>query len=154
MRTSFLSASALVVFAFAPTLPLRLDPGRPQDSTEQDKTPLQQAMESLNRGQRGLRKLVSDPVANQQELLDTLTKMEHAVLAALGELPPDPGDEKVPQTERALWHVSYKQTLARLLQAVLSMQYATLQGDVEALGSGYDEISAVKQVGHERFRDL
>ena len=118
----------------------------------EDPSNLQQAMKSLNAGQRGLRKLVADPVANKDAITGLLTDMENAILGALKEAPPRP--DSLTDAELPLFKVRFKRTLASLLQQVLAMEEATLQGDAEALKAAYDELGKVKKSGHTNFRDL
>lgn len=57
-------------------------------SLQDDATPLQEAMGTLKEGQRGLKKLIDDPAANQRAMTELLVPMEEACLTAIrSELP-------------------------------------------------------------------
>ena len=118
----------------------------PQDGP----TPLQEAMGRLQRGLRGLRKLVDDPAANRAELMTVLRDMETALLAGIAH-PPTPRDE-VPEGERELWVVAFKSTMTSTLDALLKCQTATLKGDTEALAAAYKTLNENKKRGHDSYQ--
>ena len=129
--------------------PLRTAPS--QDAHEEEETVLHGAMETLNHGQRGLRKLLREPADNRAAILDTLTGMERAAVTALGELPPRL--EGISEAELPLWHVGYKRTMTTLLQQVLAMEQAALENDGDALNAAYAELGRIKTAGHEEYRE-
>ena len=121
-------------------------------SHAQEKTELQKAMQTFKAAQRSLKKLIGDPAANEEALLETLRGMEASAMAALAETPTQP--EGLAGKELALFHVGFKLQVAKLLEQILAMQGATLRGDSDALKSGYDELGKVKMHGHETYRDF
>lgn len=124
------------------------------EGAQEELSELGKSMEILNKGQRQLRKLTADPIANREALLGVLTQMEGAVVKALSLAPPSSVTDKVAKADRPVWLVRYKLTMARLLQAILSMQEGVHAGDVAAVAGASALIDATKQAGHEGFRDL
>jgi hypothetical protein len=128
--------------------------GEPAASSrsQDEATPLQEAMGSLKNGQRGLKKLIGDPAANQQALIELLGSMEEACLIAIGSELPLP--DEITGDRAALLKVGFRSTLADLLKQVLVMHEAALKQDKAALETGYRELGALKKVGHDRYSDL
>ncbi len=116
-------------------------------------TALHDAMETLQANQRVLKKLIADPAANRDELLETLHAMQDAAFFALGESPPSE-PEALDETALALWHVGYKRTMLQLADTILFLEQATLEGNGEALSEGYAKLSESKKTGHDNYRDL
>jgi len=108
-------------------------------------------VQTLNSGQRGLRKLIGDPAGNRPALLDTLTAMEAAAVTALGEAPPPP--EGMPEEELVLSRVGCKRVIVGLPAEVLTMQEAALREDAETLSVAYEAFGQAKRAGHEEYRD-
>lgn len=155
--SSFLRGLTLVLglTALGKSLPLPPTSGAASSSIAPGQASgLAETMEVLNQSQRQLRKLVADPVANREPLLEVLSKMESAAIAALAQPPAASISDKITKAERPVWLVRYKRTMARLLQAILTMQEAVHVGDSAAVAKANEEIGAVKQAGHEGFRDL
>ena len=152
MRTTLSSIlAALLLSPVAVVFALPASEASPQGADELEPTVLQEAMEALNQGQRGLRKLLREPGANRAKILDTLIGMERAIVTAVGELPPRP--EGMSDAEHALWHVDYKRTLTSLLLQVLTMEQAALENADEALNEAYAEIGRIKKAAHEKFQE-
>ncbi|MCA8980932.1 MAG: hypothetical protein H6831_03795 [Planctomycetes bacterium] len=111
---------------------------------------LHEAMETLKGAQRSVKKLMGDPVANEAKLMEALHSMEGAALTALGQTPAAP--EGVTGKALELHNIGYKSEMAKLLQTILGMQTATLNGDSAALESGYEELNATKKAGHDGYK--
>lgn len=125
----------------------------PAPTTYADENVLQESMAVLQKSQRALKKLISDPGANEGKLLETLGNMEAAVMAALGEPAPD-APKGVEGKAASLFELGYKRTLVSLLDTTLKMQEATLEGEAEALAAAYKELSELKGSGHSNYRDI
>lgn len=117
-----------------------------------DEDALHESMEVLQKSQRALKKLIKDPEANGRVLLETLGGMEAATLVALGE-PAPAAPEGMEGKEAGLFEVGYKRTLVSLLDTTLKMQEATLEGKADELAAAYKELSELKGMGHEVYRD-
>jgi len=115
-----------------------------------DEPPLHEAMETLKGGQRALKKLISDPAANQEQLMTTLRSMESAALLAIGQTPEAP--EGVTGKALELHQIGYKTQMSKLLTTLLEMQASTVNVDAAALKASYDELSAIKKAGHEAYK--
>ena len=146
MRITISSAlTVLVLSALTAAFAQPIRTAGPQD------TPLQESMETLNQGQRSLRKLIKAPNDNQASILGALGGMEHAVLLALREPPPRPEGQS--DAEFALLRVGFKRTLAALLQQVLTLEQAALESDAEAMSAAYTELGRIKSAGHEKYQE-
>jgi len=121
-----------------------------QDDAEQETSALEESMGTLKRGQRGLKKLIAEPAENQAKLMEMLISMEAASLIAMTAKPPEPKD--LSETDLALWHVGYRQTLTNLLGTILTMEDATLRTDAKALAAAYKELGKTKKAGHEEYQ--
>lgn len=122
-----------------------------QDPAAEDEvTPLQAAMGTLQSNQRKLRKLIKDPAANQAALMEALGAMESAILIAIQNAPE--AAEGVAAEEHAMTSVGYKRAMVATLDTVLAMQMGTLGGDTDAVGAGYKLIGQQKKSGHDRFQ--
>jgi hypothetical protein len=146
---------AIALLALTAALPLFTASAAPLESGSvlefgDDDSPLHEAMESLKGGQRAVKKLIADPVANHDELMATLRSMESATMTALASTPKAPEDLSGKALE--LFNVDFKSEIATLLQNILALQTATLNGDAAALASGYEALSATKKSGHDKFR--
>ena len=118
----------------------------------QEDTALQLAMDTLKNGQRSLKKLIAEPVTNEEAILKTLVGMEAATITALGETPLAP--DGMSGKKLSHFKVGYRHMLAKLLVSLIGMQEATLNADAAALKTGYDELSAGKKSGHKEYRDF
>ncbi len=118
----------------------------------QDETELQKAMQTLKAGQRKLKKLIVDPAANEEAMLEFLSSMEAAALLSLAEAPPQP--EGMAGKEAALFRVGYKRQTAVLLEKIFALQDAALRVDAEALAAAYGELGDAKALGHETYGDF
>lgn len=154
MRTSSL-LPACALLALTASFPLftasaESSAGRASTAVVDDDSPLHEAMETLKGAQRTLKKLIGDPAANEAQLMETLHAMESAVMTAIGESPAAP--EGVTGKALDLHKIGYKSEMARLLQNILALQTATLNGDAAALQTGYDELNATKKAGHDAYK--
>ena len=121
-------------------------------SLQDDATPLQEAMGTLKEGQRGLKKLIDDPAANQRAMTELLVPMEEACLTAIRSELPLP--EGVAAERAALLKVGYRRTMTQLLEQVLVMHEAALEKDGAALEAAYRALGLVKKAGHDEYQDL
>lgn len=119
-------------------------------AAEEEPTPLQAAMGTLQSNQRKLRKLIKDPAANQAALMEALGAMESGILIAIQYAPE--AAEGVSANEHAMFSVSYKRAMVATLDTVLVMQMATLGGDADAVGAGYKQLGQHKKNGHNEFQ--
>jgi hypothetical protein len=162
MRTSLLALLALCPLpvagalraapSAAPEPPAAVAAAVALDGEDGEESPLDAAMQTLQRSQRALKRLVGDPAANRDALLVGLGEMEAALIVALVEVPHE--FEELEEADRALVHVGYRAMIARTLGEVLAMQEATLLGDAASLGAGYARLGELKKAGHASFRDL
>ena len=108
------------------------------------------AMETLKKGQRSVKKLMADVTANERALVDALRSMEGAVMTSLGATPEAP--EGLAGKELEQFQIGYRTQMANLLQHLLAMQAATLKGDADAVAAGYAALVETKKVGHTDYR--
>ena len=142
-------AASRSVAAFSPGISASV--ARAPAAAEED-TVLQGVMKTFKTGQRSLKKLIKDPAANEQALLEVLASMEAGALIAIGEEPPPP--EGLAGVDLELFRVGFKGQIATLLQQILALQAAALRQDGAALQVAYDALSSAKKAGHQTYRDF
>ena len=119
---------------------------------QDEATPLQEAMDVLKVSQRGLKKAIGDPAANQAEILRLLGAMEGACIRSIqAELPLPQGT--APE-RAALMKVGYKRHMTQTLEQVFVMTEAALKKDKAGLDAGYAEMNGLKKSGHRDYRDF
>lgn len=140
----FTTPAALLALALATGFAL------PSTTTQDEPTPLQEAMGTLQTGQRALRKLVQDPAANRDALLGTLASMQGGALTAYG-IPPAAPDGKS-EAEQHAWRIGFQRRMIGLVDALLAMELATYEQDAEALSAGYGTLGDLKKAGHDLYQ--
>lgn len=137
--TALLALSLGAGYAFArPTL------------QDEESTPLQESMQGLFAGRRSMRKLVQDPTANQEALLEILEEFRGHALTAIT-LPPA-APENLEPTEAAILRIGFQRQFLRLIEAALDCELAVHEGDSEALGEAYKLLGTINKAGHDRFK--
>ena len=147
-----LSALALAALPLGVALTTAASVPAPTTTYADDEDVLQESMAVLQKNQRALKKLISDPAANEDKLLEILGSMEEAVRAAMGE-PSPAAPEGVEGKDASLFGLGYKRTLVSLLDSTLKMQESTLKGEAEELAADYKVLSGLKDSGHTNYRD-
>ena len=108
------------------------------------------AMIVLRNGQRALRGLLEDPVANRDVLIETLKSMQTATLTSFEGSATRA--EEMDDEAYALFDLGYRQILHDLHGSLLTMEEAALNGDAEALAATYPELNASKKIGHRTYQ--
>lgn len=116
----------------------------PQDD---EPTPLQEAMGGLQKGQRAMRRMVKDPVANEDALLGTISQMQGHALRAFS-LPPDPPDGE----DARAWRIGFQRSQLQVLDALLETELAVHGGDAQAAQAGYARLGEIKKAGHDKYQ--
>lgn len=139
----------LLGFAALLVLPFALS-GESATAQDQEPTPLQRAMGSLNGNARKLRKLTADPVANKDALLEAARAIQEAALAGFPHPPAAGPDMKGDAV--ATWNAEFKRSMLGLADAALELELATLAGDKDGVAAAHGKLGELKKSGHDKFQ--
>jgi soluble cytochrome b562 len=114
-------------------------------SAEED---LYDLMLGLEDGMKVLRRALRDPEKNPSSL-DHIDAMQRAALAAKTQQPPML--ESVPGEQQGELLTKFRKRMVQLLQALLNLEMAVLDGDNEAAQKIYKTLSELEEQGHDEF---
>ncbi len=109
---------------------------------------LDQGMEKLNRGFRGMRRARGDI----QKTLELIPGMQEGALMSKGEMPhvvEDIKDEK----ERAEALKRYRIQMIDLMTELLVLEKAALNGEAESVTASVQKLGRLQKTGHDEFRE-
>ena len=116
---------------------------------DEELTPLQEAMNGLQSGQRKLRKLLKDPIETAATV-EVVHAMEANALTAFG-LPPD-APATLSEAERPGWRIGFQRQILKVADSLLVLELAVLQGEGEQARQAYKDLNAVKKAGHDIYQ--
>lgn len=119
----------------------------PQDD---DPTPLAEEMGGLQSGQRKLRKLIKNPEA-KQETLEIIRGMEQNAITAINLAPAIPAGME--EAKQAAWTIGYKREMVKVLDALLVMELAVVEGRTDAAAAAYKGLGELKKSGHDTYQE-
>lgn len=124
----------------------------PQDAEthEDEETPLTTDMKILQSGLRGLRRSVRDP-EKLEETLVALQEVQGAALRSKALVPTMAAS--VPEGERGAFIQAYRTEMIVLLEQLLAVEKAVIEGDVDGARALFKEVQALEDPGHERFTE-
>ena len=111
-------------------------------------TPLEDQMEIIDHGMKGLRRSVTDP-AKAAANITTVRGMKDAALAALP-LCPDPF-APLSDTEKVVWRIGYERKLLEVADGLLQMEQALVEGRFEDAKKQHEALMAMKKEGHKAY---
>lgn len=142
-------ALALLAQAGVPGVRSTQEPSQqPSQETGHEHSPLEEAMESIKGGVRKLRRSLRKPESDADSLA-TLASMQAAALAAKSESPRMTAS--VPGAEQAAFLTAYRKEMITLLQTLLSLETALLDGNREGANAAFDALRGLEDPAHERF---
>jgi Cytochrome b562 len=110
---------------------------------------IEQAMKQIEDSLKQLEKGVTPE--NHAAMLDELSKLETAIIAAKGQVPGSA--EKVEEKKRAAFVADYRKTLVATLRLALDAETAIADGKYkDADGLIRNKLSAQKSAGHSKFK--
>ena len=118
-------------------------------------SPLQDQMEGLQSSLRRLRAVLGAD-AERPAALEVLGTMQGHALAAYSLEPPDPtGAEDAaesPGDARAARRIAFRRSLLRLLDQLLVIELAVLEGRAADAQAGYEDLVRIKNESHESLQ--
>lgn len=128
----------------------RQEPGaeRGEHAEHGEEGPLHDAMESLNRGMRSLRRSVGDP-EKAAENLELLRGMQKSALEALP-LCPEPF-QPLSDLEQRAWRIGYERKILAVADGLLQLELAIAEGRFDAAKEIYSHLGGLKKEGHDTY---
>ena len=115
-----------------------------------DDTELATQMEEMQAQLKKLRKTVKDPAQNK-ESLEILAKFQQATLASKSQTPAKA--KNVPEAERAKFLAGYRKEMAMLLQHLLQIEVAIVDGDNAKAEELFKGLKQIEDDGHEKYSE-
>lgn len=109
---------------------------------------LEESMEKIKGGVRKLRRSLKSAESDADSLM-AIAGIQAAALTAKGESPRMTGS--LPEAERAAFIVAYRKQMIELLQSMLTLESALLDGNREAATAAFDAMRGLEDPAHERF---
>ena len=120
----------------------------PRQEAGEEHEELEEAMDTLQSGARGLRRALKDAASNESSL-ETIAGMQAAALVAFGH---------VPEPETALdadalagWDAGYKRRLLAVATTLVDMEEQVRKGDNTAAQETWKKLMDLKKAGHEIY---
>lgn len=135
-------AVAALPFAFASQ-----DPARGQEPAAEE-GPLHDAMETLDRGMKALRRAVADPEQAAANL-ERVRGMQAAAVSAFG-LCPEPF---TPMTdlEKTAWRIGFDRKMLAVADGLLQLELALVEGRYEEAKEIHSQLTGLKKEGHDGY---
>lgn len=122
-------------------------PQEPAAGAEQE-SPLEEKMEVLDRGMKGLRRSVADP-AKAVDNLAVVRGMKDAALAALPHCP-EPFTP-MSDTEKVVWRINFERKLLGTADALLQLEQALVEGRFEDAKKQHEALMGMKKEAHNAY---
>lgn len=113
-----------------------------------DEPPVVEHMTVVNDGYKMLRRQARTKDFNEESLKHVI-EMQKAALAAMHEEPPILA--KIPAGEKAKFMIEYKKGTRLLIDALLDMEIALLEGNKDQVVELIDKLGSIKKEGHDKF---
>ena len=150
MRALMILASC-GAFAFGGYALLNSGTAQAQDPAKEEShehSELEESMEKIKAGVRKLRRSLKS-AESDADSLTAIAGIQAAALAAKGESPRMTG--RLPEADQAAFVVSYRKQMIELLQSMLTLESALLDGDREAASAAFDAMRGLEDPAHARF---
>jgi hypothetical protein len=142
-RHSLVLAAFLIALTFAG--------GQFARAAEHEKhTPLDDAMEAMNKAYKALKAQVGDSSKNANSL-ELIAEMEKQALIAKGMTPARAA--KLSESERPKFIAEYRKAVANLIGEYLKIETALLEGKNADAEKIVGTISKIKEAAHEKFQE-
>ena len=145
--TSFFALSLVALFLALPSAPA--EAARQDDATEED-SPLLKDMEVIQDQLKFLRRNLKKPEENPASLA-ALQEMQRAAVACKGMS--FPMADKAEGEAKAELLKAYKLETIGLIESMLQMERALLEGDNDKARELYKTVKAFEDSGHEKFTE-
>ncbi len=145
--TSFFALSLVALFLALPSAPA--EAARQDDATEED-SPLLKDMEVIQDQLKFLRRNLKKPEENPASLA-ALQEMQRAAVACKGMS--FPMADKAEGEEKAEILKGYKLETIGMIESMLQMERALLEGDNDTARELYKTVKAFEDSGHEKFTE-
>lgn len=133
----------------AAVAPAALQDGGEEVAVEEE-DPLDESMMQLKGGTRALRGLMAR--GDVEGCLRVVSNMQAATIVAKGETPHTA--EEQPEDGREAFIADYRRTMLTLLEHLISLERAMLDGDMEAAETIFKEsVRPMEKQGHQRFKN-
>jgi len=148
------AASAIAWFPFTDSAQ---EPSRGQEPARQqephgehaeDEGPLHDAMETLDRGMKGMRRTITDP-EKTAENMERLHGMQAAALTAVS-LCPEPFNP-LSDTEKIVWRIGYERKMLTVIDGLLQIELALVEGRHDEAREIYSQLTGLKKEGHDTY---
>lgn len=137
-------AGAFLLPSAVPPRPLPQEPG----AQHEESTPLEEQMEIIDHGMKGLRRSVTDP-AKAAANLTTVRGMKDAALAALP-LCPEPFTP-LSDTEKVVWRIGFERKLLQVADGLLQLEQALVEARFDDAKKQHEALMAMKKEGHKTY---
>lgn len=123
---------------------------RPQEpAAEHEKSsPLEEQMEVIDHGMKGLRRSVADP-AKAAANITTVRGMKEAALAALP-LCPEPFTP-MSDTEKTVWRIGFERKMLQVADGLLQLEQALVEGRFDEAKKQHEALMGIKKEGHKAY---
>ncbi len=116
---------------------------------EEDHTPLENQMSSMNRAFRQLKKQVSDEAQNASSL-ELVAKIKQGAEGSVELIPAMTAD--LPESERAAFVTKYQVEMKKFIAVVDELETALKAGNTEEAAKLVSAMSKLQRSGHNEFR--
>lgn len=150
-RLFLLAAVAACAIAWMPFADPAQEPARGQEPAgehAEEGGPLHDAMETLDRGMKGMRRTITE-VEKTAENLERVRGMQAAALTSVS-LCPEPF---VPMSdaEKVVWRIGYERKMIAVLDGLLQLELALVEGRHEYAKGIYSQLTGLKKEGHDTY---
>lgn len=140
----------LLLVAALLAAPMALYQPQSASAAAEEKDELHEAMSTIDRSLRTLRRSLRDANKNA-ESLTTITALQQAVVISKEATPPRAA--KTPAGEREAFLKGYRLEMAKLLSETIALEIAVLEGDNTKAQAIYEKIKAMEEPGHQKYAE-
>lgn len=137
-------ACAFFLPSAVPARSVAQEPG----AQHEESTPLEDQMEIIDRGMKGLRRSVTDP-AKAAANITTVRGMKDATLAALP-LCPEPFTP-LSDNEKVVWRIGFERKLLQVADGLLQLEQALVEGRFDEAKKQHEALMGMKKEGHKAY---
>lgn len=145
------AAVAVSAIAWFPTTEALQEPARqldPRGEQAEEGGPLHDAMETLDRGMKGMRRTITDP-EKTAENLERLREMQAAALLSVGHCP-DPFTP-MSETDKRVWRIGFERKMLAVTDGLLQIELALVEGRHDEAREFYSQLTGLKKEGHDTY---
>jgi hypothetical protein len=148
-RLTLLPLLLALPLALAPAVSQSPDQESEQDEHHEHEGPLAEAMEHIGSGMRSLRKLMTEE-GQAQAAIEIARDLQSNAATALGHPPAPPAGSD--GTATALWNIAFRRQILGVLEGMLDLEQALVEGRLDDARSSYAHLNKLKAAGHDRFQ--